>query len=78
MFNDEECQQIMNLMILDKTWRDGNLQFRYQGMAGQGVYTTSFMQSLNEKMQAGFQLNCVVSTLFYTVYSPKSCLFVQF
>lgn len=34
MFNDSECQQIMNLVMLDKTWRDCTLQFRYQGMAG--------------------------------------------
>lgn len=47
MFNDTECQQIMNLVMLDKTWRDCNLQLRYQGMAGQGVYTASFMQSIN-------------------------------
>ena len=25
MYNDAECQQIMNLVILDKTWRDCNL-----------------------------------------------------
>jgi hypothetical protein len=58
----------MNLLILDKTWRDCNAQFRYQGMAGQGVYTTSFMQSLNERLQAGFQLNCIVSTIHNSTY----------
>ena len=63
MYNDTECQQIMNLIMLEKTWRDCSMQFRYQGMAGQGVYTTSFMQSLNERLQAGFQLNVIVSVI---------------
>lgn len=53
----------MNLLMLDKSWRDCTLQFRYQGMAGQGVYTWSFMQSLTQHLQAGFQLNMVVSNL---------------
>jgi len=67
MFNDGDPNKqldlgsIMNLIILDKTWRDCNFQFRYQGMAGQGVYTGSFMQTLNERLQAGFQLNVIPS-----------------
>lgn len=65
MFNDPECKEIMNLLMLSKEGRDWSLGFRYQGMAGQGGYTATYMQSLSKSIQAGFQMNYMVSIFFH-------------
>jgi hypothetical protein len=43
MFNDEKCQQVMQVAMFEKSWRDCTARFMYQGVPGAGVYAPSFM-----------------------------------
>jgi hypothetical protein len=63
MYNDPECKDVIQMINLQKDFRDCSFVFRFQGMQGQGIYTGTFMQSLNKNIQCGFQLNAIVSSL---------------
>ena len=38
----------MNLATLQKEWTDNSLSMRFQGMGAQGMYSATYMQSLNK------------------------------
>jgi hypothetical protein len=61
MFNDPECKEVMNLISLSREFRDSSIGLRFQGMGAQGVYSATYMQSLTKFIQAGFQMNYMVS-----------------
>jgi len=44
----------MNLISLQRDFRDCALTLRLQSMNGQGAYTATWMQSLNKAIQLGF------------------------
>jgi hypothetical protein len=48
MFNDPECKQVMNLISLQKDFRDCSVTLRLQSMNGQNAYTGTWMQSINK------------------------------
>mmetsp|Transcript_9377 Transcript_9377/g.14273 ORF Transcript_9377/g.14273 Transcript_9377/m.14273 type:complete len:163 (+) Transcript_9377:497-985(+) len=59
MFNDASCRDVIQMLMLQKDWRDCSMVFRFQGAQGQGIYTGTFMQSITKKFQVGLQANLI-------------------
>ena len=69
MFQDPEAKEVMNLVSLNREWDDNSLSLKFQGMAGQGMYSATYMQSLTKYIQAGFQMNYAVSKTSHLFFS---------